>query len=386
MPMRPPQQALHNPYRFLLVLLCGLLVCTLPAVAGNKRVTLQQKKTRLQTKINTIRKQLSYVRKVEHQKRVVVHSTQQRYQAARATFMIASQTLKRKQIELKRASNALSAAQMGFKKAQGDVGDRLVAIYERGQQGHLDLLTSSRNFSHLLQRAELARFLADQDRAALKHLKEQKERVASYQHQVRAKTAEVAAWQSTVRRITQRRKHETWEAYSDLKGTADYRQDMEAELVALEKDSRDVTAMLRAMQNTAPGRKRFHTVYAGPVSGLPVNGRITSPFGYRYHPILHTRKLHTGVDIAAPIGTPIFAVGGGCVVWASRRGGYGNCVIIDHGGGRATLYGHMSAIAVHAGETVSRRQVIGYVGSTGVSTGPHCHFELRINGEPVNPL
>ena len=138
------------------------------------------------------------------------------------------------------------------------------------------------------------------------------------------------------------------------------------------------------MQTSSAGKRRFSVRY--PVAGLPVAGRITSPFGYRFHPILHTMKLHTGVDIAAPIGTPVFAVGAGMVVWAGRRGGYGNAVIIDHGGGKATLYGHMSAVLVRSGQTVAGRQQIGRVGSTGISTGPHCHFEVRINGVPVNPL
>jgi murein DD-endopeptidase MepM/ murein hydrolase activator NlpD len=104
------------------------------------------------------------------------------------------------------------------------------------------------------------------------------------------------------------------------------------------------------------------------------------------HPILGVRRMHTGVDIAAGSGTPIHAAGGGVVVYAARLGGYGNCVIVDHGGGLATLYGHCSSIAVGAGQRVSQGQVIAYVGATGLATGPHLHFEVRRNGTPVNPL
>jgi len=102
--------------------------------------------------------------------------------------------------------------------------------------------------------------------------------------------------------------------------------------------------------------------------------------------VLGTQRLHAGVDFGAPSGTPIVAAAAGTVVSAGWQGGYGNAVIIDHGGGEATLYGHQSRLAVSSGGSVRRGQIIGYVGSTGMSTGPHLHFELRINGVPTDPM
>ena len=113
----------------------------------------------------------------------------------------------------------------------------------------------------------------------------------------------------------------------------------------------------------------------------PVVGRITSPFGMR------GREMHTGIDIGAPRGTPIKAADTGTVIAASYMGGYGNCIMIDHGGGSLiTLYAHMSQRAASVGDVVSQGQVIGYVGSTGRSTGNHLHFETRLNGKPINPI
>ena len=103
-----------------------------------------------------------------------------------------------------------------------------------------------------------------------------------------------------------------------------------------------------------------------------------SKYGWRVHPILGVRKLHEGIDIWAPEGTPIKAAAGGVVVWAGPRGGYGNAVIIDHGSGVGTVYAHQSSVAVGAGQSVSRGQVIGYVGHTGLAGGPHLHFEVRV--------
>ncbi|MEE8600241.1 M23 family metallopeptidase [Euzebya tangerina] len=126
------------------------------------------------------------------------------------------------------------------------------------------------------------------------------------------------------------------------------------------------------------------TVSSGGFS-IPVAGRVSSEFGYRIHPISGVSKLHAGMDIAAPGGTPIGAAGAGTVIFAGWRGGYGNAVIIDHGGGITTLYAHQSQLASSTGDVVSQGQVIGYVGTTGYSTGNHLHWEVRDAGSPVDP-
>ncbi|MBY8828074.1 M23 family metallopeptidase [Hephaestia mangrovi] len=120
--------------------------------------------------------------------------------------------------------------------------------------------------------------------------------------------------------------------------------------------------------------------------GLPVAGHITSTFGRRYHPILHYYRMHEGIDVGAPYGTPIHATAAGTVTLAGHKGGYGNFVSIDAGHNLSMGFGHMSRIAVHRGQHVAAGQVIGYVGSTGLSTGPHVHYEVRRGGRPINPL
>jgi murein DD-endopeptidase MepM/ murein hydrolase activator NlpD len=123
-----------------------------------------------------------------------------------------------------------------------------------------------------------------------------------------------------------------------------------------------------------------------PVSNKDLS-HIASGFGYRIDPVYKVAKFHAGLDFAAPIGTPIYATADGIIKEADfNAGGYGNHVVIDHGYGYETLYGHMFKVKVHAGEAVKRGEVIGWVGSTGKSTGPHCHYEVHKNGQPVDPV
>ena len=146
----------------------------------------------------------------------------------------------------------------------------------------------------------------------------------------------------------------------------------------LEEDARRLERELAQMQ-TAGGEKPG-------VLAWPVNGWLSSPFGYRVHPILGTRRLHSGIDLAANTGSPISAAGSGVVIIAGPYGGYGNAVVIDHGGGLATLYAHQSRVAVSKGQSVATGDLLGYVGCTGLCTGPHLHFETREGGTPVDPM
>lgn len=118
----------------------------------------------------------------------------------------------------------------------------------------------------------------------------------------------------------------------------------------------------------------------------PLSGRVTSGYGYRIHPVYGTRKLHSGIDISAPRGTPIATTSGGVVISSGWRGGYGNAVIVDHGGGFTSLYAHLSALHVSVGQSLERGDVVGLVGATGTATGNHLHFEIRVNGTATDPV
>jgi murein DD-endopeptidase MepM/ murein hydrolase activator NlpD len=157
----------------------------------------------------------------------------------------------------------------------------------------------------------------------------------------------------------------------DIASAEEHKDGLEADATRLEKE----IAALQTSEGEAPG-----------VLAWPINGAVSSLFGYRVHPILGVRRLHTGIDINGSTGQPIVAAADGVVILAQTYGGYGRAVVIDHGGGMATLYAHQSRIGVSVGQTVARSEVIGYVGCSGSCTGPHLHFEVRLGGVPVDPM
>jgi murein DD-endopeptidase MepM/ murein hydrolase activator NlpD len=223
----------------------------------------------------------------------------------------------------------------------------------------------------------------EREHAALRVRLEELEQVVDEVRDERAaQRDEVAALVAGRREVKARlaaREHEHRRLLTRLGSSAErYRaaiDDLEAEGRAIEQR----LARIAARQRVGGGRR------PGAALQWPVNGVITSGYGYRTHPVLGYSRLHAGTDFGAATGTPIVAAAGGTVVSAGWMGGYGNAVVISHGGGLATLYAHQSRLAVGPGARVARGHVIGYVGSTGMSTGPHLHFEVRVNGVTTDP-
>jgi murein DD-endopeptidase MepM/ murein hydrolase activator NlpD len=155
--------------------------------------------------------------------------------------------------------------------------------------------------------------------------------------------------------------------------------EFEGELAALEREEGSIRSQIAAASSPKPAPSSDGALVR------PVPGAVSSGFGTRLHPITGKVRMHNGLDMNGAQGSPIVAAGSGTVILSGVKGGYGNTIMIDHGGGMVTLYAHQYSLAVSVGMSVSAGQVIGYVGNTGQSTAPHLHFEVRINGDPVNP-
>lgn len=276
----------------------------------------------------------------------------------------------------------LQVATKMLEKKREEVRHRLKLIYMRGNADVVAALASSNNVGQFASRKYVFERVAKKDRQLFNEVKALKEHVADRKKsadQLVVKIADLKSRQENQQNDLEDTRATKHEALVNLKGKQRELQKIADELDAAEADvESEIAAYSRSNHVKLPAFKgRFMR---------PVGGPITSGFGMRYHPILHRNRMHTGVDISAHNGTPIKAAADGVVIIAGWGRGYGNRVILDHGGGVSTLYGHASRLYVKNGQRVTRGQTIAAVGSTGLSTGNHLHWEVRINGKAVNPL
>jgi murein DD-endopeptidase MepM/ murein hydrolase activator NlpD len=239
------------------------------------------------------------------------------------------------------------------------------------QEQYLDRVSAKRH--RIVDRVTVLRNDLEHQRKKLETQKAEADALAA---EARAVRDQIAALQAAIEPARVQVTHEQFLEQQSIDNIRANKAQYESELAAMSATSDSIGGRLRARGGSGGG---------APCEARPVPGPITSGYGPRYHPILHYNRMHTGADMRAGSGTPIRACRSGVVVIAGSQGGYGNAVVIDHGGGMGTLYAHQSALAVSNGQQVSAGQIIGYVGSTGMSTGPHLHFEVRLSGNPVDP-
>jgi murein DD-endopeptidase MepM/ murein hydrolase activator NlpD len=290
----------------------------------------------------------------------------------------------------------LAAAQRSLKLHDDVLNRRLVDVYEHGDVGYAAVLLSARSFSEFVERWEDLRLLIAANEQAIRERKAAEERVAAIetnlqrvqseldqeeqaQHDARTQLSALAQERSNLVAVAdEQRRHVAGEVaqMEDLSAAE------EAQLEALIREREQELEAQRRAEGIA-GRPEGAGAYGH--FSWPVTGTITSPFGWRSNPFGGAPEFHQGLDIAAPTGTTVTAAASGTVIMAQWYGGYGNYILIDNGDGYSTGYGHLSAIYVSDGQQVERGQAIGAVGSTGESTGPHLHFEVRYHGKPVDP-
>ena len=268
--------------------------------------------------------------------------------------------------------------------------DRIRFIYENGMLGYLEVLLESQSFSDFFIRLQYVNDIMEYDNEVLTGLREAE---ATIERETQAIAEEKASIEVLV--ADQQTKNAALQSRLDEKNAlmAQYQQD-EADYAALvesmEEASEEVTRLIeeaQAASRRSSGGGNTTVYYTGGQFEWPVPGwyGISSGFVSRNRPIGSGTEFHTGYDILASYGTNVIAAEAGTVIYASWMNGYGYTVMIDHGGGLVTLYGHNSSLVASVGQTVSRGSVIAHVGSTGNSTGNHCHFEVRLNGSPVSP-
>nr|WP_243426415.1 peptidoglycan DD-metalloendopeptidase family protein [Caldicoprobacter guelmensis] len=312
------------------------------------------------------------------------------------------------QEELEVTRKELEEAIEEAERQQKLMADRIRAIYMNGMPSYLELLLESKSINEFLDRMVMVRQLIAFDTQVLDQMKQYKDQVDKKRTELEALEQSLTQKKQAVARqkaeIEQKKKEQSLWLQQLKKQQERYERDLE-ELERTSKElEKTIQQLLRQLEeqrkrqaqsrgNGDTSSQKTVNQYTGGILAWPVPGfyTITSPFGYRIHPVYGVRRLHTGIDIGSNPGQSVYgqnfvAGADGTVIFAGWYGGYGNCVIIEHGGGITTLYAHGSQILVSAGQEVRRGQPIMKVGSTGISTGPHAHFEVRKDGVPVDPL
>lgn len=265
-----------------------------------------------------------------------------------------------------------------YDKKRTRLGKRVRDIYINGQISYLDVLFGAKDFGDLLTRMDLLKRVVRDDYELVHTVLTEQAEIEQRQKQLasdRSTQAEQEQKARTAREIMEQKVAKQQALIEKMKSDKTVFDQQYDELMAA---SRQVGEMIRGSHYNVQPSGSGAMIW-------PISGPITSEFGWRTHPITGDQRFHSGLDIGGDYGLPVHAAQSGTVTYAGWISGYGNTVIIDHGGGITTLYGHNQSLAVGEGQAVSQGQVISYCGSTGNSTGPHCHFEVRQNGEPVSP-
>lgn len=317
------------------------------------------------------------------------------------------QSIQTKQAEINaqiaQTQNEIVKMEAYLKTRQDVLNRRVRAIYMHGQLNYLEVILGANSFSDFANRVELLKRVIQSDYNLILEIQKQKAAIEAKKAQLEEDKRQLDALAAEAEKTRQeiaKKKAEQQKvldaAKSNKAAAAQMEQDLNAQLasvrnliqqrLAAAEAARQAAQQQAASDDEGGGGSDDNYVQGTGAMGWPCSGPITSPFGYRTHPIFGTTIFHAGIDIGVDYGTPIHAADSGVVVYSGWISGYGNAVIIDHGGGISTLYGHNQSLAVSEGQSVSKGSVIAYAGSTGNSTGPHCHFEVDVNGSPVNPM
>jgi murein DD-endopeptidase MepM/ murein hydrolase activator NlpD len=365
----------------LAMLFCGTFLCSdSSAWAGppqhlkKKLSSVKQKKNQLKNKIKSVK---GKVKRVKGD----IREVDGRINVLDEKLETTANKLSQSREEHKSLQERLKVLDKRLADRKAIAMKRMRAMYKHGDAEMLSLVVGSESFADYASRRSLLERISKCDRDLFLELRNIHTEVSTKKDRKEKLIVEIKG-------LENQQKGEQGELKEVMKEKKELLTDLQKEqraltreLDELEAQSRAIEAQIAAYQSANPGDvKAFKGRFL-----LPVHGRFSSGFGMRYHPILHKSRMHTGQDIAAGSGTPILAAAPGRVISAGYRNGYGNTVVLDHGGGISTLYGHCSRLFVSSGQRIQQGQKIAAVGSTGLSTGPHLHFEVRVKGKPVNP-
>ncbi|CDF27827.1 peptidase M23B [Dialister sp. CAG:588] len=354
-----------------------------PTWADDTTDSLNSELESIQGQIGNARAQKASAEEIIREIAVKLHTIQVELDAANAELDRIHSEEDKVNAQIKQIELELEAARKQLLERQDLLNKRIRAIYIHGQLNYLEVIMGSKNFSDFANRLELLKRVIRSDYNLIQDIRVRQEQIQAKMNELSLQKQELeklAAEATKAQQAIEMKRAEQQAVMDSAKAQRDAAEQMEQDLIA---SSERIRQQIQARQW---GGMEPQVIGSG-ILGYPCSGPITSPFGYRIHPIFGTTIYHSGIDIGVDEGTPVHAADSGVVIYSgSGLTGYGNVVIIDHGNGLSTLYAHNSALLVSEGESVSKGQVVAYSGMTGYATGPHVHFEVRVNGSPTDPM
>lgn len=347
----------------------------------------------LEDQLADIQSQISSAQEEQANALEVIKAVMGRLDAIQAELDAANAELERIHGEQARLNEQIRQNEIALQKAIDDLharqailAKRVRAIYMHGQLNYVDVIIGSRSFSDFANRLELLKRVIRADFSLILEIQDKQREIEAQRAQLDQEKAQLDALEAEAQKAQEAIEDKRAEQQSALDEARAHKAAAEQVEQELQQASADVQARIEArLREQQSGGGYTGVVGSGQLS-WPCSGPITSPFGYRVHPIFGVEISHAGIDIGVPEGTPVQAADGGTVIESGWISGYGYTIIIDHGNGIQTLYAHNSSLIAGSGQSVSKGEVVAYSGQTGNVTGPHCHFEVRINGSPVDPM
>lgn len=360
-------------FQFLL-LISVLYFCFLPAFCAPAQTSVDQK-------LKTYNKKIETIKALEGLEKNKLHKNQKQLENTQKDLKRSENTYNNLRSELNDIEKDYLTAQIEYNTAVGDINKKIRIIYKHQRTGMLQALFSVNDLNSFMDVIYYEKIILRQDVARIFEIKRRADKVIALKKTMQQRKNYLA---KSIRNINSKKELLRKEIAANEKKINKLKTDRRTYEKA-ERELMGQSAKLQSMlTNKGSNAKLVNSNFI-----RPIGGKISSPFGPRVHPIFKSKSFHSGVDIAGPNAGNIIASNDGTVIYSGWYGGYGKVVIVDHGNVNGhpitTLYAHMSAINVSQGQSVKKGQVLGKEGSTGYSTGPHCHFEVRVNGKPNNP-
>ncbi|MBK5253709.1 MAG: peptidoglycan DD-metalloendopeptidase family protein [Peptostreptococcaceae bacterium] len=276
------------------------------------------------------------------------------------------------QEEISETTDKLEKKQIELLERQDGIEARIRAMYKNGTVGFIDIIFSSTDITEFMSNVEMIKNIYEFDKEVLAQLEDDYNEIQGIKVELEASKSKLDTEKST--------------AVSKKAELDESKKTLEDQLDQFNKDAEGLNSEITRLQKEALEKYGEMDTSAQGMLWPTTTRYVTSPYGWRIHPVLGYSKFHSGIDIGVGSGNPIYAVKSGVVILSQYYYGYGYAVILDHGNGLSTLYGHCSSLKVSKGQTVTQGQTIALSGSTGISTGPHLHFEVRVNGSTVDPM